>query len=368
MRSGLLWPYDEVLVDESEKGVLLKAPWIEVSVERTPDNGEELTRLVQTLKTPQLDAAGAQLVTEYFAPLEEHYLCYTLPTPLPEGLDVHRSQGDLHALSLPTLAAMAVCASKALTEMQKAEVLKSWEPRPHEWSWDADAALGFASIGDAIHPVSLFSVARRYHLLSLMDKDPGTAVFSRLAELPEPLFQKAAAVLLRQNHYVTEKCEGALQPALETAGRAAEQVRSFMQQERGHDRLLGKAVESLGTDPALVPVADMTRILMALLEFAAARNFLAFAMAIDFFERRIYDKVEPLAQLLDARGFSEAANRISQHKNINDSGDHHSVGREMLDWMAPCDPLYAREALRIAEATSYAMSQVVRSAYELVGN
>lgn len=365
MQNSLLWPYDEVRVDESDTGVFLKAPWIEVSFDKTTENTEELTRLVQALSNPNLSLEGAQLVTEYFEPLEEHYLCYTLPTPLPSGLDEHLSQSEVHDLSPQTFFATAVCASTQLSETEKAEILKRWEGTQYQWSWDADAALGFASLGEKIHPQSLFSVARRYHLLSLMENDPGSSVFSKMAALPATEFKSAAALVLRQNHYVTRRCESALSPAQTIAGQAEPRVKAFMEEERGHDRILALGLESLGTKPELVPVADITRILMCLLEFAARKNFLAFAIAIDFFERRIYDRVEPLAVLLEQRGFPEAAKRLSAHKNINDAGEHHCAGRDLLEFMAACDPGYAREALKIAEAISFAMSQVVRSAYAL---
>ncbi len=364
MQNVLLWPYDEVQVDESEHALILTAPWIEVQVEKTEENAPELSRLVKALSGSSLSVDDAYLVTQYFEALDEHYLCYTLPTALRDGLDTHSSRGDLSDLTFPSLATTAVCASTALEEHEKAQILATWEPNHYKWTWDSEAALSFSALGDRVHPQSLFSVARRYHLISLMDNDPGASVFAQVSTLPPDSFQKTAAVLLRQNHYVTQMCESALLPALQIAGRASGAVASFMQDERGHDRILAKALESLAVDPNTVPAVPMTRVLMCLLEFTANRNFLAFAMAVDFFERRIYHKVEPLAELLEQRGFSEAAKRLSQHKHINDAGEHHNTARDLLNWMAPCEPAYAHEALRIAEAVSYTMSQIVRSTFE----
>jgi hypothetical protein len=361
VHNTLLWPYDEVTLGETEKGVLLRAPWIEVGLDRTEENEDELLRLVEALRTLPISYENAQLVTEYFTPLNQHYLCYTLPTAMPEGLDDHSTLSGLSGLSFDELVGTAVEASVQLTQQEKQETSQSWESGRYRWNWDTDSALSFAALGERIHPESFFSVARRYHLLSLMENDAGTKVLSRLNTLAQGPFQNMAASLLRQNHYVTQKCEGSLSPAREISGRAQERVENFMKEERGHDRILGKALESLATNPNDIPVTGMTRVLMCLLEFSARNNFLAFTMAIDFFERRIYDKVEPLAVLLEEKGFSDAAKGLNQHKNINDAGEHHCVGSEFLEWMAACDPVYAREAMRLAEATSYVMSQVAGS-------
>lgn len=361
MPSSLYWPYDEVRVEESPEGLQIRAPWIEVRLERTAENSEELHRLIGALRAEAFDLAGAQLVADYFEPLDEHSLCYTLPTPLPEGLEGHYASETLVGLSFSDLLAIAIRTSQTLDEAEKNDLLLAAKTIAYDWSWDVDAALAFAAVGAQVHPLSLFSVARRYHLLSLIDNDSGAELFSELSRLPDDAFQRAARVLLRQNHYVTVKCQSALEPAVATAGRAREKVESFMREERGHDRILERALASVGVTPAEVTVNPVTRALMCSLEFAARHHFLAFAMAVDCFERRVYEDVEPLAKLLDDRGFSEAAKRLNQHKNINSSGEHHGVAREFLTEMAAVDPEYARQALRIAEAISFLMSQVVSS-------
>ncbi len=359
MPGFLYWPYDEVRVEESRSGIRVRAPWIEVQLDRTQENSEELTSLVRTLGSESFSLEGAQLVSEYFQPLDEHSLCYTLPTPLSSGLDTHHAQPSFQDLSFSELLERAVASSEALTPEARLTLLAEVPAIDYRWRWDVDAALGFANLGTEIHPLSLFSVGRRYHLLSLIENDSGAEVFSKLSQLPDDRFLPAAQTLLRQNHYVTWRCQGALQPAVAIAGRAREKVESFMREERGHDRILERALQSTGVAPAEVAVHPVTQSLMCFLEFAARYNFLAFAIAVDFFERRVYEKVEPLAQLLETRGQSEAARRLNQHKNINTGGDHHGVARDFLVAMAAVEPEYARQALRIAEAISFLMSQVV---------
>ena len=53
------------------------------------------------------------------------------------------------------------------------------------WQWASDAALKFASINNAIHPESLFSAIRRYHLLELLNSDEGSQVVQKIEKLRE---------------------------------------------------------------------------------------------------------------------------------------------------------------------------------------
>ena len=122
-----------------------------------------------------------------------------------------------------------------------------------------------------------------------------------------------------------------------------------MKEENGHDKILNVALKAFTADPDAVPVSLQTKAIMHLLKFAAQRNFLAFAMAVDFFERSSYEKTDPLAQLLIKGGFDKAAKQINRHMEINDAGGHENVACSFLEAMGPCEPAYAFEAMRIAE-------------------
>jgi hypothetical protein len=355
------WPYDEVRIEETPRTVSARAPWIGIEWERTAENASELDLLVQALKFQSLAPENAPTVNTYLEELETHSLCYTLPTPVAHGLDTPKLTAPLHSMSFSALVESAVSDSQMLCIEDKAPITQKHGLRLSPWSWDVEAALAFSNWEGKIHPESVFSVARRYHLLSLIENDSGNERFAEFEEMPLGTFKAAALRILRQNHYVTLQCEAALQPALAIAGNARSAVESFIHEERGHDRILAQALASMGCAPNDVPVSPVTQTLMCLLEFSARHHFLAFAMAVDFFERRIYEKVEPLALALEKRGFDEAARRLTQHKNINEHGEHHSTAKSFLNWMAPCDADYACDALRIAEAISYTMSQVVSS-------
>ncbi len=366
MPEYFFWPYDEVVVERSGAGLCIRSPWIEAQLPETEENSGEIHKLIDALKTGPASREAALLVSDYFEPLDAHSLCYILPSALPEGLDAPISKAELRDLNFSQMLCAAIAASEALSPDDKlklsADLLDSRLMDEVSWNWDGEAAQAFAALGESFHPQSLLSVARRYHLLSLMHLDRGRDVFASIRQMPEEGFRRAVLSLVRQNHYVTVKCSSSLEPAIAQSGRARPRVEAFMREEQGHDRILGRALEALGAVPEEVPVSVETRILMCLLEFAAQRNFLAFAIAVEFFERRGYESEDPLAELLGSRGFDAAAKWLNQHKKINDAGEHHATARGFLEWMAPVSSDYAMEALRLAEAISRLMAQVSQSA------
>ena len=154
------------------------------------------------------------------------------------------------------------------------------------------------------------------------------------------------------------KCEPSLAPALETAQNARTEVRGFIRAEKGHDVILERAMKALGLSPDAVPVIDPVLVLMELFKVIAERNFLAFSMVVDMFERSSYRSEDPLATLLLEGGLAKAAHQIDLHREINDSGGHENVGLGLLGSMAAVDQTYATEALRLAELATEVIHRV----------
>jgi hypothetical protein len=154
---------------------------------------------------------------------------------------------------------------------------------------------------------------------------------------------------------VTQECQEALAPAIALAQGAGAKVEEFRREERGHDKLLERAITTLGGDAEAIPVSTSSRALMFLLEYYAGRNFLAFCFAVDAFERNNFEENDPMAQLLIDRGYERAAQFINAHKNINDHGNHENVAASFLCSMKNCDKTYAREAIRLMEVLSLVM-------------
>lgn len=366
-QSFMYWPYDEVTISTTADGqtLLVQTPWIEAKIPNEGPYREKFEMLADKFAQQSLGGEDLPLINWFFSQLSDYPLCYTLPGLKGEGdLDQHTIQDDkLLALSMNELLALILKSSpgESFTASDLVEVTRYMART--EWTWDADAAFAFAATEEKIHPESIFSVARRFHILDVLDNDQGTEVFAKISELKGEAFVKAAGKLVRQNHYVTQHCRDALAPAKMTGKKAGPLVEAFMKQEDGHDLILGVAMKSFAGDPENIPVTPSTKALMRLLGYAAGRNFLGFAMAVDFFERSNYKEVDPMAELLINGGFEKAAKQINRHMEINDAGGHENVAGKFLEFMDLTPKDYALEALRIAELTTVVMNSITSSVW-----
>lgn len=366
MNNYSYWPYDEVSLErEMPTGLLkLKTPWLEATTKSEFFHPEQLAMLCEKMDAGSLSPHDLPSVNSFFRCFHQYPVAYILPTPK------HTSPLDTHQLIDTTLfeGDLEVMARDIFTQNKEAFTEEEFEHlfqilQRTECLWDHEAALGFATIDNKIHPESVFSVARRFHLLELMSSDSGNETMHDLGKLNVEEYKDAVCRLLRQNHYITEKCNEALVPALTIAQSSAPLVEAFMKEERGHDKILAKALFHVGKQAEKVEVCLQTRALMMLLKFMAGRNFLAFSMAIDAFERNNYQNVDPLAQLLINGGYEKAAEFANLHMKINDEGGHENVAGQFLASMDLCSKEYALEALRLMELLSLTMSKVSSSAW-----
>lgn len=360
----MFWPYDEVsLVVQHENGtVAVTSPWLVATVPSDVLNKDDLTQLSTKLNQRTLSSNDIVLVNRFFSNLEAYPFAYTLPTfKDSSSCDQHDLIDDaLLTGDMSDLFNKIVYLSEPFgADFDSRDVPSLFATLPRkQWQWDLDAALQFAQVGKGVHPESVFTVAKRYHLLEILTTDRGDAVVHEIKQMPDAQFKCAAARLVRQNHYVTQYCQRALEPALHIAQSVRDHVQNFRKEESGHDKLLERALLAMGEKPEDIPVLLPTKALMVVLEFCARRNFLAFSMAVDAFERSNYAEVDPLAGLLKSREFHEAAKYINAHMNINDHGKHDNVAKTFLSAMDLCPEPYAREALRLMELLSVIMCTV----------
>ncbi|WP_141735036.1 hypothetical protein [Oligoflexus tunisiensis] len=373
MNTYYYWPYDEVTVEltETQDKLNLTTPWMQASLPVSASNRPAAVELVEKFGSGTLSAQDIPFITSLFEVVRLYPFCYILPTPKhgdrPETMDVPKLL-DHDLVDSGPLDLLLATLQNSSPEFgpSEAEIRQLFSQlNRQEWEWDAEAALEFSILGERIHPESLFSVIRRFHLLEVMENDKGSEIFQKIESLPKSSFQVAAGLLIRQNHYVTEKCQTSLAAALDTAGQARKRVEEFMAEEKGHDRILDVALKAITDEPQSIPVTSSTQILMHLLKYVAGRNFLAFSMVIDIFERSSFQSMDPLASLLLKGGFEKAARQISRHKDINDAGGHENVGVSFLAFMAPCDKAYAREAIRLAELVSLVFNSITASVWSL---
>jgi len=354
MSTALYWPYDEVTLKAGSGPTefLVQAPWLGTAATLREDQVPRALALVGKFENHTVEPRDLPELNWFFSGLSKFPLCYSLPRAAWSYTDTFQAQ-DRSLLAATPREFLALVADDS-------ENVARGPLFDGDWKWDAEGALRFATSAQGIDPQSLFTVARRFHLLSAMESNTTADLYSRVRAEKENLasFNWACALMVRQNHYVTERCNASLAPALDTAQSARPKVEAFMAEEYGHDRILKAALLTIVKDPASVPVTQQSRVLMDLLAFSARRNFLSFALIVDFFERSPYQQSDPLAQVLSDGGLTAAARHINRHHEINDSGEHENVALGFLEAMGPVTADFAIEAMRIAEATTNVMNLV----------
>jgi hypothetical protein len=367
----MYWPYDEVTLKsgKTDSEVHVDSPWLQITVQLESEHSERAKALVQKFENGSIKPEDIHELNWFFKSLAAYPLCYVLPrNAWPEKLENY----SIKDKSLLGKAPSQFLAS-ALSNKEHERDIKAVSKDPlfsGEWKWDAGGAIQFSTSSRGIDPKALFSVARRFHLLSSVESNTTEALFETVKAMKtdKAKFERASALMVRQNHYVTERCNAALTPALGTALGAKKYVEEFIRAEYGHDRILKSAMKAMGKDAEAIPVTSHAKVLMDLLKFSGERNFLAFTMLVDFFERSSYQESDPLAKVLEHGGLTAAANQINRHMDINDSGEHENVALNFLSTMGPITKEYAEEALHIAEAATNIINSVSTGVRELLEN
>ncbi|MEQ1875165.1 MAG: hypothetical protein ABL958_00875 [Bdellovibrionia bacterium] len=363
-----LWPYDEVKISgdaREPRMVTVSTPWLKFKMEVEADEVPRLQTLIEKLSSEDGAQPDFNDVQWFFQSLASYPLTYVLPRPESFGIDSHEvSQQKLNQTS-PVALLRDLCANSNINQ-----AIERFQSRTGEWkwTWDHEAALGFAQVEGGFDPETLFSIARRFHLLNDIEwnKTGEMLEYVRGLKNDPAAFQSASALIVRQNHYITEQCESVLKAGLPTSQSSYAAVSEFIQAEAGHDIILSRALKSLGADAATTKVLDTTVVLMEVFREVAKRNFLAFAMVVDIFERTSYQGGDPLASLLRAGGHDTAARQADIHRDINDSGGHENIALGFLAEMKAVDSEYAQEALRLAEVATLTIHQLSSETLDLL--
>lgn len=343
------WPYDEVTASQDPKDearFVLSAPWLSIHFS-VDQHRPRIQNILKKVQEKNLKPEDLEDLNWFFSSWAQFPFSYILPRAESFGQDQHHVLLPSLPLKRPKELLMALCQNSQIDTALNAVANSIGD----EWTWDLDATLEFSQTAEGFDPEALFSVGRRFHLLNDLDINQTEDLLKYLAQLPKNSeeFNRKAAVVIRQNHYITQNCERVLSAALPISQGAHGPIVEFIQAESGHDQIIGRAIQSLGSPAAKVPVLDCTVVLMELFQQISRRNILAFSMVVDIFERSSYQPTDPFAQALQKGGAELAAQQVDIHREINDSGDHENVALEFLESMSAVDRAYAEEALRMAE-------------------
>ncbi|MEQ1666612.1 MAG: hypothetical protein ABL927_14705, partial [Bdellovibrionales bacterium] len=313
------WLYDEVVVSWEASDVsriIFDSPWLNHSFSIDPILSERAHNIINKMKASTVGAEDLAEVTWFLSAVKSYPFVYILPRIQIFSTDVHSRVGnDILNFKpeelLKSLLNSSHHSSKADAILKELSLL--------EWTWDIDAVISFSKMSNGYDPVSVFSVLRRFHLLNDIENNKTRELLSYLSTLDKnsEAFKFGNALVIRQNHYITQACEPVLSASLELSQSARSKVLEFIQAESGHDKILEVALKSMGQKAEEVPVLDCIYVLMDLFEVIARKNFLAFSAVVDVFERSSYLSEDPFSTVLKKGGEERAAYQLNIHRDIN---------------------------------------------------
>lgn len=363
-----IWPFDEVKIsqnaDQPEK-FHISAPWLEHEFKVVSEQLDKASQIVQKFSQNQIQTAeDLEDISWFMHAVQKYPLYYILPRGEDFGVDQHDVQEDDVNAATPR----DLLKSLIQDENVAASLQRLLQALPEAWSWDGDAAVDFSQGPYGIDPQSVFSVARRFHLLNDVENNQTPELLAYVQKLGKQTqkFYQATHLIVRQNHYITQQCESVLRAALPAAQASGESILEFITEESGHDRILEKALLSLGEPAEASPVLDSTVIVMELFRKIGRRNLLGFAMVVDIFERTSYHQQDPISQTFNDGGATDVAQHMAHHRQINDMGGHENVALEFLEPMKAVSAAYAIESLKLAELLTLVIHMVSKETLEVL--
>lgn len=363
-------PYDELklsfLSNQGLQSVYeISAPWFTRDFVIDETEPQLLQKSFDRYREGLASEKDLKVLSNLLKELAEYPLAYHAPRLINSAPDQHRSLGLPLDDSSPRSMLMDL-----LHESPREKIHRqfSQQKMTKKWSWDIRAALDFSATPSGFDPESLFSVARVFHYTHGYEENKTDSLNSLVLSLKdqETQFRQAAAIIIKQNHYVTQHCKRILTSAMTTAQSSRNLVEEFMTEENGHDLLLKRALSLICDDPSEVPLQASVITLIEVFVALAKRNFLAFTMLLDIFERSTYTEEDPFATTLKAGGQFKAAEVLNKHFLINEEGDHENVALGFLVNMASVDRGYAEETLRLMEMVTAVVYEVSKESIELI--
>ena len=178
-----------------------------------------------------------------------------------------------------------------------------------------------------VHAVAAFSHIRDIAFRS-RHKSHNGVLESSLRALSRTEAIRLSIEVLQQSYYVTSHGVACLSAALgnDNSSRFVTELDRYIKQEEGHERLVLRALDALGSTNLLTRVHRSTRSAMAILKWAAEHNAFALASCIALFEMGGYAQYDPLAEVLHQLGEHEAARAVEAHFRINQRERHAEIG------------------------------------------
>lgn len=244
---------------------------------------------------------------------------------------------------------------KSLLNALSANTLNNtfWKKHKKNWMWHVNNVLSKSMIKEGVYdPYSAFTHIRRYRNISKNSElaDRLSHFMNTILKDDEPRFFGVISTLLTQSYYITSQCQSALKPALNSFTEAYIEIKSFIEEEEGHEKLVDESIQKIPKKyikhHQVFPEAIMA---MKLLKQAAQYHPLAFSCLVSHFEEPSSFSSDPLSDLISKSSIPEIAIGITKHFKINKQGNHCHVGVQFVDCMNACSEEDIVTACRYAE-------------------
>ncbi len=341
---------DEValLIDDQANSFSFSSPWLEVDGQADP----ALLRSAgivfgHSSATVPSDADLARSY-QFLDALKEYPVSYPLPRPgLSPATAVFRLQTEFWRT--PSNLLDQACKSKSNTPACFHGA--SWEWNCRDLIERSSNAVG------RIDPATLQALLNRQRLAHEVETGRKRDLLARLRVVEEETFVEAARKLIAQALLVTLRADAILAAAAATHIRERAILDRLRREERGHHRFMEQALEGLPGGSRSGASCWYVETELELLALAANTSLLAFACVLSVFEGAPSDD-EPLAAILDERGFADAASGLRAHWRVNRSHDHEGIAEEICGQAGVPSREEAEFAIRLVELCAWLQNQV----------
>lgn len=318
-------PYPQLKIHwhPGHQGFTLTLPWVELEIEVEDQDfpwiQDAIENLHQTPENPN--------VQKFIEALSEHHIAY----PAPRLKEYLKDEFETYPNE-----------KKQVSSLISPQDFMSWTS-PHlelspdyirnfTWQWDVAEITQVTQV----HSTSLYDplsvVSYVWGKVLTADAQGGifreklTHLLNALRERDEPTFFNFMKDLLRQTHYITRKFQEYCPLGLTIFKKAHDEIKNFIQEEKGHDKLMSASLKILGyDDPKEIAVYPETIFLMEAFKKSAELCPMTFTAMVGFFEGGVYGASDPLADVLKQSSKPQAAHGYDRHFQINNASNHNQV-------------------------------------------
>lgn len=328
-------PYNNMSVQwrADREGFQLFLPWVSLDIDVLPDEKAWVEEAIDSLHSNPYHPT----VQKFLEQLKDYTVAYVASRKKEEfgvvGDVTFKEISNQQQFKSPHTLAQSLD-QDAYQEIQEA--------LPPQWEWPIEEVLRVSKIAGSnlYDPLTIvtYLVGQRLASESFSEelRKELPQKLDRLRIKDEDRFFEVMKTLIRQTHYITNTFEKCMSLSLDSFQQARELIIGFIEEEKGHDRLMEASLRELGcNNPNLLKPFATTTLVMNIFKWAASYSPLAFTLLIGYFEGADYQDTDPLAEVLKVSSKPKAARGYALHHEINKNEQHNTMITELANYLEP---------------------------------